>query len=204
MAASISWPTELDFRRYFRSTIAHNTLEISGVDQAKFGGPFLWLDAPRSELLELEGLDEGSNARWSARHEGYARQPGAPIHTRSVTLDREARVLRILDRVEGAGNFPLRLAFHLGSAIAVSLDGSHADLSWTNGTRRWRGRLDLPEGMIWREYRGSADPVLGWYSPAFGERQPATSLIGAARLPAGCLLQTSLRILPVDEDAQPS
>ncbi len=49
---------EPDFRRYFRSTIGHNTLEIGGLDQARYGGPFLWLDAPESELLGASGLEE--------------------------------------------------------------------------------------------------------------------------------------------------
>ena len=52
--------TEPDFRRYFRSTIGHNTLEIGGLDQARYGGPFLWLDAPESELLGASGLESGA------------------------------------------------------------------------------------------------------------------------------------------------
>ncbi len=45
-------------RRYFRSTVAHNTLEIGGQDQATYGGSFLWLDAPNAEATVLEGLDD--------------------------------------------------------------------------------------------------------------------------------------------------
>ena len=86
--------TELDARRYFRSTLAHNTLEIGGRDQARWGGPFLWLDVPRAELLEVKGLESGPVARWTARHAGYARQPGSPVHERSVILDREQRQAR--------------------------------------------------------------------------------------------------------------
>ena len=67
---------DVEARRYFRSTLGHNTLEIGGRDQARSGGPFLWLNAPKSALLEASGLDDGRIARWSAHHHGYARQGG--------------------------------------------------------------------------------------------------------------------------------
>ena len=37
---------ESDWRDYFRSTIAHNTLEVGGRDQAVHAGPFLWRTQP--------------------------------------------------------------------------------------------------------------------------------------------------------------
>src|SRR5262249_28275217 len=35
--------TEERWRRYFRGTSAHNTVRVDGVDQAEYGGPFLWV-----------------------------------------------------------------------------------------------------------------------------------------------------------------
>src|SRR6185312_7985060 len=54
-------------RRYFRSTIAHNTLEIGGGDSATYGGSFLWLDSPNAAALSVDGLDGGPVASWRAR-----------------------------------------------------------------------------------------------------------------------------------------
>src|SRR5205814_4695598 len=81
-------------RRYFRSTLGHNTLEIAGEDQARSGGPFLWLSAPESVLVEATGLDEGPKARWSTCHHGYATRAGRAIHRRAVVLDRHERRIR--------------------------------------------------------------------------------------------------------------
>jgi len=44
---------EPEWRRYFRSTVAHNTLELDGVDQSQSGGPFLWLGDASSKVLDV-------------------------------------------------------------------------------------------------------------------------------------------------------
>jgi hypothetical protein len=183
-------------RYYFRSTIAHNTLEIGGEDQATYGGSFLWLDATKSCLVGVAGLNDGPVAQWQARHEGYRRQKGDPIHQRGVTLDRVARRLEISDSIVGEGEFQVRLAFHLGPAVEARLDGAIVHLRWTANGTRYSGRLVLPPSLSWREYRGSLDPMLGWYSPAFHERVPASSLIGSGSLAANCAVLSSLEIDP--------
>ena len=42
------------WRSYFRSTLAHNTIEVGGQDQSTSGGPFLWTRQAQSRLIELE------------------------------------------------------------------------------------------------------------------------------------------------------
>jgi hypothetical protein len=189
--------TEPDFRRYFRSTLGHNTLEIGGLDQARYGGPFLWLDAPESELLGASGLEGGALAQWSARHRGHARQQGQPVHERRVTLDRVARRLQILDRILGAGSIPVRLAFHLGPQVTALLDDNAATLRWSVNGRSWQGRLSLPAALSWGTFRGSLAPLAGWYSPAFGERVPAICLIGEALLTGGTVLESAFEVAPI-------
>jgi hypothetical protein len=177
-------------RRYFRSTLAHNTLEIAGLDQAKQAGTFLWAGEPRARLLELTGVD-GDVACWHAEHDGYAHLPGAPVHERRVTLDRRARLLVVEDRIRGEGEFDIRLAFHLGPAVALGDDGA---LRWSAAGREWRGALALSPALEWRSHRGETEPLLGWYSPRFGHKEPSTTLVGSGRIAAGTVLRTELRI----------
>ncbi|MFG2157411.1 alginate lyase family protein [Streptomyces olivaceus] len=160
------------WRRYFRSTLGHNTLELDGTDQSVSGGPFLWTRHARSRVLAVETPQEGVS-RWCAEHDGY----GRTVHRRRVELADASRELRVVDEVRGEGR-AVRLAFHLGPAVAADLAGSRAVLTWSRDGEERSALLDLPSRLSWRAHRGESDPPLGWYSPGFGRREPATTLVG--------------------------
>ncbi|MCC2265938.1 heparinase II/III family protein [Streptomyces sp. CT1-17] len=160
------------WRRYFRSTLGHNTLELDGTDQSVSGGPFLWTRHARSRVLAVQTPQEGVS-RWCAEHDGY----GRTVHRRRVELTHASRELRVVDEVRGEGR-AVRLAFHLGPAVAADLAGSRAVLTWARDGEERTALLDLPSRLSWRAHRGESDPPLGWYSPGFGRREPATTLVG--------------------------
>ena len=54
---------EPSWRRYFRSTLAHNTIEVGGQDQSSSGGPFLWTRHAQSTLVGLERDERGESPR---------------------------------------------------------------------------------------------------------------------------------------------
>ncbi|MBD0694196.1 alginate lyase family protein, partial [Streptomyces sp. CBMA123] len=162
-----------EWRRHFRSTLGHNTLELDGADQSVSGGPFLWTRHARSRVLVAGTSDEGV-ARWCAEHDGY--RPA--VHRRRVELDAAERELRVVDEVRGPRRAAARLAFHLGPAITAELTGNRAALTWTRDGEERSAVLDLPGGLTWRAHRGETEPPLGWYSAGFGRKEPATTLVG--------------------------
>ncbi len=99
------------------------------------------------------------------------------MHRRRVELTAASRELKVVDEVRGPRR-SVRLAFHLGPAIAADLTGSRAALSWTRDGAERSAVLDLPGELSWRAHRGETDPPLGWYSPGFGRKEPATTLVG--------------------------
>jgi hypothetical protein len=165
------------WREWFRSTAAHNTVELGGVSQAESGGPFLWATRPRVRTMACEVGDRQLQT-WSAGHDGYRRLSTPTVHRRSVTLDSLGRSFTVVDSLEPASGVPLRMSWHLGPDILVELEGAQATLTWQVGAVRRRGTLALPEGLAWTCQRGDVDPVEGWYSPRFGRRVPATALVG--------------------------
>lgn len=83
----------------------------------------------------------------------------------------------MVDEVRGPGR-DVRLAFHLGPAIAADLVGNRAVLTWIVDGEGRSAVLDLPGQLSWRAHRGETDPPLGWYSAGFGRKEPSTTLVG--------------------------
>jgi hypothetical protein len=184
------------WRAYFRSTLAHNTLEVGGVDQSVAAGPHLWTGQARAELEEASGLDEGPVAEWRAAHHGYRRLRPPAVHRRHVLLDRRARQLVVEDRLDTDGAHDCRLAFHLGPEVACALEGGQAVLEWPGDHDRRRATLALPGELTWWRLEGETDPKAGWYSPAFDVRVPAVTLLGTGRVGGGQVLRTILQLDP--------
>ena len=187
------------WRSYFRSTIAHNTVEFGGRSQSSEGGPFMWVR--HASTREIEVLDDGDGASWTAEHDGYSSLDPSALHRRSVRLYRLSRTIEMVDEVKG-GSQDVRLAFHLGPEVEAQLEESCAVLSWPTTSATGAARLELPSGLLWSLHRGETDPILGWYSPGLGRRIPAFSLVGTGRCGPGQLLTTRLKFSEADHSRQ--
>jgi hypothetical protein len=106
-----------------------------------------------------------------------------------VVLRRDERQVDITDEVSTAREHPFRLSFHLGPEVSARLDGDVVYLEWAGPGGPSRAKAQLPREAVWRLANGATDPVLGWYSPHFGARQPSTTLVGEGM----CAGKTTLR-----------
>jgi hypothetical protein len=166
------------WRSYFRSTLAHNAIEVGRRNQSISGGPFLWTGHARSRLIELETDRDGEVTKWTAEHDGYHSLTPPVGHRRSVRLASRLRRLEIIDYLETTGQHQFRLAFHLGPDVQARMVGHRIELSWSRDLFSRSATLFLPHGPSWSLSRGATDPILGWYSSSFGEIQPAWAVIG--------------------------
>jgi len=189
------------WRSYFRSTIAHNTAELDERNQSIEGGPFLW--SRHAGSTEVEVMDDGDVASWTAEHDGYLSLDPPALHRRSVLLDRASRFIDIVDQIEG-GSHDIRLAFHLGPEVKAELEGSAAILSWTAACTPRSARLELPPGLRWSLHRGETEPILGWYAPGFGRRVPAWTLLGRGRCVSGTPLTSRLEFADASKSLKAS
>lgn len=181
-------------RAYFRSTLGHNTLELAGLDQSSSGGPFLWTRHAEAAILRVTGAGSAPVATWEGEHRGYAVLVPPAVHRRTVTLDREQLSLEVVDQVVSDGEHPCRLAWHLGPGVTCHLEGDVAALRWVTSHGPVSATLTLPASLHWQAHQGELAPMLGWYSPGFGQRQPATTLVGEGRVGASSDLRTVLRL----------
>jgi Heparinase II/III-like protein/Heparinase II/III N-terminus len=186
------------WRSYFRSTLAHNTVEIDGQGQSGDGGPFLWLRQANGREIEFRETDDV--VEWTAEHDGYLSLRPPTRHRRSVRLDRAQRTVHIRDDIDG-GSHDVRVAYHLGPEVAAELDGAAATLRWPGAATPGSAQLQLPSGLAWSLHRGETEPILGWYSHGLGRRTPAITLLGSGRSAAGRPLITQLRFRPAGNTA---
>jgi len=156
------------------------------------GGPFGW--GRHAHTREIELLDDGDIARWTAEHDGYAALDPSALHRRSVLLDRASRSIDIIDEIDG-GTCGIRLAFHLGPDVQAKLEESCAVLDWPAASTPGGARLELPPELRWSLHRGETGPILGWRSRDLGHRGPAFTLIGCGRYVPGLPLITRLEFL---------
>ncbi|UCF79356.1 MAG: alginate lyase family protein [Candidatus Eiseniibacteriota bacterium] len=163
-----------EWRAYFRSTSAHNTVNIDGQSQADMVGPFVWRSraTPRLEDLALEScfdLVAGS-------HDGYMRLAD-PVSIRRVLVFVKPSFLIIVDELSARGRHEYEQNFHFGGSVSLDraagaarvLDGSEGATALLFSPSIAGGRATLVSG---RE-----EPVpLGWRSPRFWEKTPCDCL----------------------------
>jgi hypothetical protein len=65
-------------------------------------------------------------------------------------------------------------------------------LRWVHRGRTHTAALELPAELVWTVHRGSVEPPLGWYAPAFGRRTPAVTLLGSGSIEPGAGAMTTV------------
>jgi len=154
------------WRSWFRSTPAHNTLNIDGVSQSTISGAFNWSSKARARLEEAG--DEP--APWlRASHDGYQRRFDR-LHQRTVMF--EAGRVSVTDQLIGGPPREAELVFQLASGLTAETRGKSVTVRRGDDALL---RLDFPTDMVTAR-AGAEGPDGGWVSPGFGERTPATRL----------------------------
>jgi uncharacterized heparinase superfamily protein len=163
------------WRDFFRSTAAHNTVEVAGLNQSIPAGAFNWRHKARAKCTRFVPGD-----RWEieARHDGYRSRLGID-HER--TLRRTADGFRIEDRLPGArGPTPVAIRFLVHPERHVALESGVATISDEKG---FLLRVMPSPNTICRIVQGEGDQIgPGWYSPSFGRRVPAPCIVFEGQL----------------------
>jgi len=155
------------WRSWFRSTPAHNTLNIAGQDQSVMSGPFNWSYKATTTLIETA---DGPDWSVTAEHDGYAQRFGA-VHRRRIRRSGE-RIL-VTDRLEG-GCHDAELVFQTAPGLGVDISGRTATVS-----KDGRALLELsfPPGALMACDGGETPGEGGWVAPRFGVKVPAPRIV---------------------------
>ncbi|MGI6657062.1 MAG: alginate lyase family protein [Desulfobulbus sp.] len=158
------------WRRYFKGTRSHNTITVDGLDQAIQETGFIW-SAPYHASLVSCRAGEDNEVRLVAVHDGYTRLPQPVEHRRSLLWSPDGWLV-VKDSFTGHGQHDYELNWHLHPDISLIEENG-----WWSA-RRGEARLAicLLTGPSLCSICGQEEPVLGWYAPAYGVKQPCTVL----------------------------
>ncbi len=157
-----------EWRSYFKGTRAHNTVTIDGLDQAVQETGFIW---SRPYTIECCSLHEnGADICIRARHNGYCRLEDPVRHTREIRAEGSSYI--ITDTFEGSGVHEFELNFHLHPDSTAAFRGPAWEIRGLNSSCT----IGLKCGGAFEHSRGRTDPILGWYSPAYGIKRETSVL----------------------------
>ena len=164
------------WRTYFRSTRAHNTLAVDGLDQSVMLGPFLWGQRAQARRIGWELSVHGGKV--TGEHDGYTRLADPVVHRRTLELDARAQALTIQDEIVARGPHEIAVYFHLAEDARVSVEQPNCY------------RIAVPGGIVTLEMdarltveavTGSDEPIEGWVSRGYHQRIRSTTLIARGR-----------------------
>jgi len=155
------------WRDWFRSTPAHNTLNLRGESQSLMAGPFNWSLKAKAQIVESR-----PDPDWAIRmqHDGYKTRYGV-LHERQA--ERRGDAIVVIDRLIGMDH-ESEIVFQLApgldgacdGAIVTVRDGANALLS-----------IQMPDENVVATSGVGDDPASGWVSPRFGVKLAATRIV---------------------------
>ncbi|WP_198146045.1 alginate lyase family protein [Desulfonatronovibrio magnus] len=177
-----------NWREYFRSTAAHNTIRLNQQELSRQTGDFMFGRPYR--ITENSLQEQGGRIIWSASHDAFLKNNPQAQVVRKVVWDRSSASFTIADQIEARGNCFVELFFHCHpECLVVAID---------NGLAIARGvvRLDLliDPVMEVQILRGSQFPMAGWYSPGFNEIKECVTMRFYGTLPGKSEILTCMKV----------
>ncbi|SRR5579871_741178 len=179
---------QAEWRAYFRSSAAHNTVVVDGVDQSEPGGTFQWsTQAPTSALSHRSS---GDLQFADGEHRGYERLNGPVSHKRRLTF-RGAGCWLINDELLGSGEHTFDFYFHFAPGVDVHVVPAADELIQVVARS---GGVSLTL-CFHCAARPTAEILQGWVSPRYGRREPAPVL--RFRVKAAAPLWAATVVVPI-------
>ena len=171
----------MPWRRYFRSTAAHNTVGVDDRDQSEYGGSFLWLHHANAVVEEFRAV--GDEQTLTARHDGYRRLADPVIHRRNWRYTTGGASLTVTDELTCSAAHSVAAYWHFAPECAVALEGNSVVASRAGV----RVVLECPNGLTPRLKEDG-------FSDGFDRKIPATTAVFGGSIAGNTQFRTQIRI----------
>jgi heparinase II/III-like protein len=184
-----AYHTEPQWRRYFRSTRAHNTVSVDGCDQSRQSGNFMWSHHARARALRFEVT--ATRQRFVGEHDGYRRLADPVLHRREILYEPASKRFSVADMLQCQGAHEVFRHWHFAETLQPIVAGHeiHVDV----GQCRVRLVPAEPPGNI-ECHHGASAAQGGWVSRRFGRKVAATSIVWRSSIQGTMTLRTHIFI----------
>jgi hypothetical protein len=181
------------WRRYFRSTAAHNTVVVDDQDQSDYGGSFLWLEHANAVVETFRA--SGDEQTLTAHHDGYRRLSDPVRHRRTWRYTAGIASLAVTDELACSGAHSIAIYWHFAPECTVVVEGNSVIAS-RDGVRVIIGCRDGSQAPLQTEIVRAREEELplGWFSKGFDIKEPAPTAVFAGRIQGNAILRTSVTI----------
>ena len=122
-----------ELRNFFRTTIAHNTLQIDGKSQSEPGGKFDW--KTKAAVNVNSWISQDRFDFFEGSHDGYQRLPSPATHKRSLLfLKNDYWIMRDFVKTEGEHEYGLN--FHFNTETKPAIESAENGTWFVNATRK--------------------------------------------------------------------
>ena len=170
-----------EWRAHFRSTRAHNTLTVDGMDQSVQAGSFMWLKHANTQCLQYRKGE--AEDLFVGEHDGYRRLSDPVTHRR--TIRRIGGTFQVEDLLVCKGNHEVEQWWQFSEeCVVVVVNGV---VIARNAGSLIRLNPQAKDAAV-QFYCGSEHPIAGWASRQYEVKVAAaairvtTRISGTARL----------------------
>jgi hypothetical protein len=186
---TFSYHTQKRWRNYFRSTSAHNTVEVDHTDQSEIGGNFMWLR--KATATEFEHQVGNTIQSFVGEHDGYKRLSDPVVHRREIRFDTAALVFEIIDTLTCATEHEISISWHFAEDCLINATGSELGISFGSGTATMKC-----DKLALQLLGGSDSPLGGWISRKFDEKAVTTTARWRGKINGKTAIRTYLHLHP--------
>ena len=181
-----AYHTHRQWRDYFRSTAAHNTVQVDGLDQSEIGGNFMWLRKARSFVLSHDATHF-----FEGKHDGYMRLRDPVMHRRAIRFDSKRNAVIVEDTLECFGEHEVALHWHFAEGCCAETDGQALHIA--NRDKGLHMSCNFGKGP--QLHCASTAPIAGWISRSFDNKAGITTAAWRATIRGTSTIVTEITLL---------
>ena len=172
------------WRKYFRSTAAHNTLRINKKDMTTQVADFMF---GKPYKINKFSLNESENEiRWQAGHDAYEKLKVPVSHLREVIYQRDKGKFEIDDSLQSKEKYFIEQSFHLHPGCSLNIDGNEIFIDREDV----RLKIEVDNRLRVELFKGSEEPLLGWYSKKFNHIEETNTIVCSGNMDGNVKLKT--------------